>query len=219
MGYITADREQIEIIGYSIGEFVEADSKCRFIVNIIKELDLRELHSRYSTQGGEAYDPEIMLGILFLGYCEGITSSRKLERASKKDLEFIFVSANLQPDHCSISRFRKNHIDILNKYFLEIIEIGRERGIGEFKILSTDGTKMQANSSKKKSYRERGMDRYIAGVEKDIEEYLKKSEESDEEERKAITKDREKLEKTRYVKGTPRRVNKKKSGITTKRQR
>jgi hypothetical protein len=34
-----------------------------------------------------------------------------------------------------------------------------------------DGTKMQAKSSKKKSYRERGLDKYISGVEKDIQDY------------------------------------------------
>jgi transposase len=199
MGYITADREQIGIIAYSLTEFVDEQSKSRFIAKLIKEIDLRELHGRYSSQGGEAYDPEIMLGILFLGYSEGITSSRKLERACKKDMDFIYISANLRPDHSSISRFRKNHIDLLSKYFVEIVKIGKKRGIGEFKIISQDGTKIQAYSSKRKSYREYGIDRYIAGVEKDIEEYLKKSEETDEEEKIEIGKEIRKLNKKREV--------------------
>jgi transposase len=81
MGYITADIDQIGIIAYSLAEFVEEKSKSRFIVKLIREMDLRELYVRYSSQRGEAYDPEKMLVILFLGYSEGITSSRKLERA------------------------------------------------------------------------------------------------------------------------------------------
>jgi len=199
MGYITADRDQLGVMWYSLSEFVEENSKSRYIADLIKELDLKELHSRYSSQGGEAYDPAIMLGILFLGYSEGITSSRKLERACKKDMEFIFISANLRPDHSSISRFRKNHIDILGKYFIEIVKIGKERGIGEFKEIAIDGTKMQANCSKRKSYRERRLDRYIAGLERDIEEYLKESEESDEKERQEKTEEIERSEKKRSL--------------------
>jgi transposase len=197
MGYITADREQIGIIAYSLAEFVEEKSKSRFIAKLIREMDLRELYGRYSSQGGEAYDPEIMLGILFLGYSEGITSSRKLERACKKDMDFIYISANLRPDHCAISRFRQAHKDLLSKYFVEVVKIARKRGTSDFKILGIDGTKIQARSSKKKSYRERGLDKYIEGLEKDIKEYLKKCEAADEEEQEGMKKKIEVLDTKR----------------------
>ena len=36
----TADKKQIDLIGYSIDDFVEKDSKSRFIVEIVDELDI-----------------------------------------------------------------------------------------------------------------------------------------------------------------------------------
>ena len=77
MGFITANREQNIIFGFSLDEFVEKDSKCRYILKVIDKLDLRELYSRYSLQGAEAYEPKIILATWFLAYCEGVTSTRK----------------------------------------------------------------------------------------------------------------------------------------------
>ena len=50
MGFKTADRKQIDLIGYSIDDFVEKDSKSRFIVEIVDELDIKEISEDYSTQ-------------------------------------------------------------------------------------------------------------------------------------------------------------------------
>jgi transposase len=199
MGFITADRDQIGILGYSLRDFIEEDSKTLFIKKIIDELDLQELYSKYSTQGGEAYDPKIMLSIIFLSYSEGITSSRKIERACKKDMDFIYISGNLRPDHCSISRFRQLHLELVEKYFIRIVLIAKKMGISDFKRLSIDESKIQASSSKRKSYREKGLDKYISGVEKDIKEYLKKSETEDETERKKTEVKIEKLEKKKQI--------------------
>lgn len=46
MGFIQGNREQIEILGYSIDDFVEEDSKARFIVKIVETLDTSALYSR-----------------------------------------------------------------------------------------------------------------------------------------------------------------------------
>jgi transposase len=67
MSFITSDRNQLNLLGYCIEDFVEDDSKARFIVKITEQLDLSDLYNNYSVQGGEAYDPKIMLSTWFLG--------------------------------------------------------------------------------------------------------------------------------------------------------
>ena len=77
MGFRTFDRNQTNLLGYSLDDMVDSNTKCRFIVNIVSQLDLVELYNRYSHLGTEANDPSAMLAIWFLGYCEKDQSTKK----------------------------------------------------------------------------------------------------------------------------------------------
>jgi transposase len=184
MSFIKGNREQIGFIGYSIDDFVEKDSKARFIAKIVERIDTRNLYQRYSDQGGEAFDPKIMLATWFLGYCESVTTTRKLEYNCKKNLDFIYISANLQPDHTSLSRFRQKHLDLMPEYFVEIIKQAYKMGISEFKRVSIDGTKLRAVSSKKKSMKSESLEELIKLAEQDIADYMGELEEEEKREKK-----------------------------------
>lgn len=171
MNYITSDRNQTIILGHCLDDFVEKDSKARFIVKIIEQLNLNELHRNYSSQGAEYYDPKIILAIWFLAYSEGITSSRKIENLCKKHLDYIYISGNLRPDHSTLCRFIDRNKELWPKYFLQIVEIAKKQQISDFKKIMIDGTKIQAKSSKKQSMREKKLDKYLEGVREDIRKY------------------------------------------------
>lgn len=179
---------------------MEKESKARFIVDIVEKLNTREIKDDYSEQGGEAYDPKIMLATWFFSYSESETSTRKIENNCKKNLDFIYVSANLRPDHSTLSRFRKRHLKILGKYFVEIIKIAQEKGLSEFKQIAIDGSKIRAASSKKKSMKEETINRYIKAIEKDIEEYMHEvSKEETVEEVSKLKVKKDKLEEAKKI--------------------
>src|ERR1039458_10628536 len=54
---------------------------------IDNELDISELHARYSNDvtGAPAYDPAVMLKIVLLAYSRGMVSSRAIERACREN--------------------------------------------------------------------------------------------------------------------------------------
>lgn len=198
MGFIQADRKQLGLLGYSIDEFVEENSQARFIVKIVESLDTRELYSRYSDQGADAIDPKVQLATWFLGYCESVTSTRKLEYNCRKNLDFIYVSGNLKPDHTSLSRFRKQHIDLIPSYFIQIVRKAISLGLSDFKEITVDGTKLPSVSSKRKSMRADALEEKIKQAEKDISAYLSESQNED----AGLTKllrEKEKLEKAKEV--------------------
>lgn len=172
MGFITNNREQISFIGYSLDDFVSQGAKCRFIVELVSELDLRTLYEQYSDQGNDAFDPAAMLAAWFFAYSEGVTSTRKLEARCQRDLHYIYVSANLRPDHSSLSRFRKKHLQLLAEYFLQIVQLAMGRGIADFKSIAMDGSKIQASSSPKRSKDTESLSRYLSEIRKDIAEYM-----------------------------------------------
>ncbi len=193
MGFITNNREQMNFIGYSLDDFVEQNAKCRFVVKVVSELDLRELYNQYSDQGNDAFDPEIMLATWFNAYSEGETSTRKLEQRCQRDLHFIYVSANLQPDHSSLSRFRKRHLNLLSDYFIQIVRLAREKGLGEFKSIAMDGSRIQASASARKSKDTDSLSKHLSAVRKDIAEYMEMCELSEEETSQEIEEVREKV--------------------------
>lgn len=200
MGFITADRNQIILFPLSLDEYVDKDAKVRYIVAVIDKLNLSKLYERYSEKGTDAYDPKIMLAIIFLAYTESIYSTRKIEECCKKHMDFIYASCNLRPDHTTIARFIQKNMDLMKELFRQIILRAKEKGYARFKEIAIDGSKIKAASSKKKSYKESTLERYIKGIEEDIEEYLSLiSQEEAEEKKEEIKKEVKKLKEKKEI--------------------
>jgi hypothetical protein len=68
-----------------LGDILPPDHLARFLVDAITQLDLQPLYRRSGPRGGEAYAPEVLLGLLLYGYATGAFSSRKLEQATYDD--------------------------------------------------------------------------------------------------------------------------------------
>lgn len=172
MGFISSDRAQTDLLGYRIDDFAKSDKKSRFIIDIVSRLDLQDLFARYSDQGGDSYLPDMMLSLWFYAYSNGITSTRDLEELCQFDTRYMYISGNKQPDHTTLSRFRKAHLDLLSDYFLQIILIAREEGISAFNHITIDGTKIKASRSGRHSYNEAQLDQLIANIRRDITRYM-----------------------------------------------
>ncbi len=181
MGFITADRKQLTLFGYSLDDFVEESARCRFIVKMVESLDLSGLYADYSTQGGDAFDPACMLATWFLAYSEGLTSTRKLEQQCQRDMHYIYTSAHLKPDHTSLSRFRQRHMELLPGYFVQIIGRAVAEGVSEFKVIGIDGSKLQAACSRRQNRTSQGLEWDLKKVRKRIDEYLQRCDLIDEE--------------------------------------
>jgi len=80
---------------------------------VVGELDLSAIYADYrSRRGGRpAYDPQMMVSLLLYGYCVGIASSRKIERATYEQVPFRVLAANQHPDHDTICTFRGRHLE------------------------------------------------------------------------------------------------------------
>jgi len=179
MNFLSKDRNQTQIIGYCLDDFVPRDAKCRLVVTLVNELNLKNLYNRYSSQGNPAFDPSAMLATWFLCYCEGETRTRKLEELCKRDLHFIYISSNLQPDHTSLSRFRQANIDLMTEYFTQLVLLIKKKNLAQFNDIAIDGTKVQAFGSKAKSITQEGLSRELKKIRQQIKDYLSACEISD----------------------------------------
>ncbi len=79
-----------------------------------------------------------------------IYSSRKMEQACKRDINFIWLlGGEKAPDHNTISRFRsKRLIDVIDDLFYQLVKKLHSLGEIDYKNIFIDGTKIEANANK-----------------------------------------------------------------------
>jgi transposase len=180
--YISSNRQQAYLLPPSIDEWLSKEHLARFIVEIVKELDLSNIHKAYGGQGGsKAYHPEVLLSLLFYGYATGIFSSRKIERATYDSVAFRYIAANTHPDHDTIATFRKRFLVELESLFVGILMIAQSAGLLKVGKVSLDGTKIKANASKHKALSYAYASKLQQQLEAEVQTLMQKAQEADNE--------------------------------------
>lgn len=130
---------------------------------IINELNLERLFQEYSQWWSwrPAFNPRMLLKVLFYGYMNQTFSSRKLANKLRSDLGFMYISGNNQPDFRTINRFRKEKGIFLEDIFVQIVLKAKELWLISFWTVSLDGTKIYANASKLKNHTIEWLDKKI----------------------------------------------------------
>jgi hypothetical protein len=93
----------------------------------------------------------MMVRLLIYGYCRGVTSSRRIERATYEDVAFRYLGADEHPDHDTIADFRKEHLTALAQLFVQVLRLCQRAGLVKLGHVALDGTKVKANASKHKA--------------------------------------------------------------------
>lgn len=135
----------------TIDDVLPATHLARFIVNIVAMLDLRAIYGQYGAVGGEAYAPEVLLGLLLYGYVTGVFSSRKIEKATYEINPFRFIAGGMHPDHDTIATFRKRFLSDIKELFVQVLVVAHQLGYLKLGNISLDGSKIHADASKSKA--------------------------------------------------------------------
>jgi transposase len=126
----------------------------RFIADVMNELDLSAIYSEYERADGRglsAYHPLLISRLLLYGYCIGVTSSRRIEKATYDDVAFRYLAADQHPDHDTIASFRQEHLEALAGLFVQALRLCEKAGLVKLGQVAIDGTKMMANASTRRS--------------------------------------------------------------------
>lgn len=180
--FIQYDRHQQYILPPSVDEWLPEDHLARYIVEVIDQLDLSKLTSRYSRSGSEAYHPALLLALLVYGYATGTFSSRKLEKATYDSVAFRFIAANLHPDHDTLANFRKTFLVELEDLFVQVLTIAQAMKLVKLGTISLDGTKLKANASKHKALSHGHIEKLEAQLREEVQALLTKAAETDQQE-------------------------------------
>lgn len=136
----------------SLQDWVPEDHLARFVSDLVESLDLSRIIDAYKEgRGAPPHHPAMMVKLLVYGYCTGVRSSRRIERATFEDVAFRFLSADQHPDHDCIAEFRQRHVKALAALFKQVLQLCEAAGMVKLGHVSLDGTKMKANASKHKA--------------------------------------------------------------------
>jgi len=115
----------------------------------------QELEPHYSDIGRPSIDPELMIGMLIVGYCYGIRSERKLTQEVELHLAYRwFCKLDLDdkvPHHSTFSenrlgRFRES--DLLRHIFERVVWTAMAMGLVKGEGFAVDASVLEANASR-----------------------------------------------------------------------
>jgi len=178
----TCDLDQPFLLPPSLQEWLPEGHLARFIAELAEGLDLSKIYGQYGRRDGRgkaAYHPLMMVRSLLYGYCVGIMSSRRMERASYEDVAFRYLCANQHPDHDTIASFRQQHLPVLAELFTQVLQLCNQAGLVKLGHVAIDGTKQQANASKHKAMSYDRMEEKEKQLKAEVEKLLAQAAETD----------------------------------------
>ena len=177
--FIAVDYEKALELTVNLRECLPADHLARFVVAVISLLDLSCIYVHYGNRGGQAYAPEILLGLLFYGYATGVFSSRKIEKATYESIPFRFIAGGLHIDHDTIASFRKTFLPEIRELFVQILVLAYVAGVLKLGNISLDGSKIHADASKSKAVSYKRLGELEKQLRQEIAELLALGEQAD----------------------------------------
>jgi transposase len=151
--FVPFNRDQAFLLPPDLKSWLPADDVAHFIVAAVERVPLGAFVVPGRSGGKPQYHPRLMLALLIHCYANGLFSSRRIERATYRDVAVRFVAANLHPDHDTIATFRRTNTAAIETAFLHLLLLAKETGLLRLGTVSIDGTKLDANASKIRSVR------------------------------------------------------------------
>ena len=176
--FVPFNREQSFLLPPDLKQWHPADDAAHFIVAAVDRVPLASFQAPERSGGKPQYHPQLMLALLISCYANGLFSSRRIERATYRDIGVRFVAAN-RHHHDIITAFRCSNEIAFEAAFLQVLLLARESGLRHLGKVSIDDTKIDANASKIRSVRYDRANELRAGLASDIADLTAQAEAAD----------------------------------------
>jgi transposase len=190
------DPKQTLLLPPNLDEWLPKDHLARIVAQVIDEhLDLAPLLASYHNESGgfPAFDPRLQLKVLLYGYCIGVASSRRMEKATYEDLATRWLAADQHPHFTTLARFRRRNLPLMDELFHQVLDLCREAGLVKLGRVALDGTKIKASASKHQSKTYRKIRKEETDLRRIAHDILREAERVDEEEDKLYGPDKNPL--------------------------
>ena len=175
-GYIEGtDRGQVTLFPDRLEDWIGEDNPVRVVDLFVNEIDLSELgfgRTVPATTGRPGYRPSVLLKLFIYRYLNRVPSSRALEREAGRNVEVMWLTGRLAPDHKTIADFRRDNGSAIRKTCAQFVELCRRIGVLKGDCVAIDGSKFKAVNNRDKNFTKGKIASRIAHLEVSIERYL-----------------------------------------------
>ena len=151
----------------------------------VDELDLGGLgfgRVQPLSTGRPGYHPSLLLKLYIYGYLNRVQSSRRLEREAGRNVEVMWLTRRLVPDHKTIADFRKDNGPAIRKVCARFVALCRQLGLLADAGVAIDGSKFKAVNARDRNFTRAKMKRRMAQIEKSVGRYLDQLDSADRQE-------------------------------------
>ena len=162
------DRSQTTLFPESLDDWIDENNPVRVIDAFVDALDLRALGFGGvvpEATGRPSYHPAILLKLYIYGYLNRVQSSRRLEREASRNVELMWLTGRLAPDHKTIANFRKDSGRAIRQVCAQFITLCRRLGLLNTASVAIDGSKFKAvNTGDRLSWARRTWRLWLTGA-------------------------------------------------------
>ena len=180
-----ADRCQTTLFPACLDDWVDEDNPVRVVDAFVDAIDLVELGFGGvvpQATGRPSYHPAVLLKLYIYGYLNRVQSSRRLEREAGRNVEVLWLTGRLIPDHKTIADFRKDNGPAIRQVCTRFVSLCREMGLLSTASVAIDGSKFKAVNNRDKNFTRAKMERRKAQIEESVARYLQQLDTADRQE-------------------------------------
>jgi len=157
----------------SLEDLLPADHLARCISSVVDKLSFDELERSYPGGGAPSYHPKMMLKVFLYAYSQGVFSGRRIAKAAREQVPYMWLSGMQTPDFRSINRFRSTRLQgRFAPLFASLLALLVEERYVTLDAYYVDGTKIEANANKYSYVWRKSVLRHDAGLRTQIEQML-----------------------------------------------
>lgn len=149
MAFKHYNQNQLVLFPHTFDDLIPMDHPVRIVNEVLDRINISTLLDAYRKEGNPSYHPLMMLKLMVFAYMENIYSSRKIEKAMRENVLFMWLSNMNIADHNTIARFRSQKLQTAFKdVFTQVVLLLAEEGLITLKQIYTDGTKIEAQAGR-----------------------------------------------------------------------
>jgi len=179
------ERTQSTLFPDRLEDWIGEDNPVRVVDVFVDELDLGGLgfgRVQPRATGRPSYHPAVLLKLYIYGYLNRVQSSRRLEREAGRNVEAMWLTGRLAPDHKTIADFRKDNGPAIRKVCARFVALCRRLELFAEACVAIDGSKFKAVNSRDKNFTRAKMERRLAQIEESVGRYLQQLDSADRQE-------------------------------------